>query len=289
MSNQKLRLGYLGPEGTFSHQAACLWQGSCQNGSYELVAFRPITAVLEALKSRTIDRAIVPLENLLEDAVSETVDFLVSNAGTMPLCITGELLLPIQQMLLGKIGADLALIKKVASHSQGLRQCKRLIDEYGWGTIETVSTALAAKAVAESEDLTLGAIASAQAAKIYGLQVLSENIGDSADNITRFVILGGPKPSPTSDDKTTIFFITKDQPGALYQALGVFFYQGVNLSKIASRTTKISMGEYFFWIDAHGHQKDPALRIAIEQLEKRFAKKVIVVGSYPKARIPERR
>ena len=284
-----LKLGYLGPEGTFSHQAAMIWEQSHGNGGFKLIPFRPITAVLEALKDREIDRAIVPLENLLEDAVSETVDFLISNAGAMPLYITGELLLPIRQMLLGKQGTDLDQVKIVVSHGQGLRQCKRLIEKHGWQTIEAVSTATAAQKVAESDDFTMVAIASPQAAEINKLEVLQADVGDSGDNVTRFVFLGGPKPSPTGDDKTTIFFITKDQPGALYQALGVFFYQDVNLSKIASRTTKISMGEYIFWIDAQGHQKDPALQIAIEQLEKRFAKKVIVVGSYPKARIPERR
>ncbi|OGY44988.1 MAG: hypothetical protein A2731_00385 [Candidatus Buchananbacteria bacterium RIFCSPHIGHO2_01_FULL_39_8] len=275
-----LKLGYLGPEGTFSHEAAEIASAT----RYKLVPFRPISSVLEAFRNCEVQRAIVPLENLIEGEVSQTVDHLISNGNSQNLQITGELLLAIRQTLVAKPGTRLEDIKRITSHIQGLGQCRRFLSQYNWEEIEVASTAQAAKMVAESSDKDLAAIASGKAAELYHLEVISSDIGDSIKNITRFIILGGPAPRPTGEDRTTIFFVTRNQTGALFQALGVFFYQGINLTKITSRTAKTEMGEYVFWIDADGHRDDPAIRIAIKQLQERFTQKIWVAGSYPKAK-----
>lgn len=274
-----LKLGYLGPVGSFSHQAAELWPGQ-----FELMPFRPISQVLEAFENHLVDRAIVPLENLIEDVVTLTIDRLIASNGSLR--ITGELFLPIRQMLLGKPGSELSRIRRVASHLQGLGQCRNFLGQHGLEVVEVASTALAAQMVAEGSDEALAAIASAKAAEIYGLKILASDIGDSKLNITRFVFLGGPAPNRTGDDKTTIFFTTKDLPGALHRALGVFDYAGVNLSKIASRTAKTRMGECVFWVDAEAHSEDDSLKVALGQLKGRFATSVIIAGSYPKAKLP---
>lgn len=280
-----LKLGYLGPIGTFSHKAAQIWA----EDKFELVPFRPIPRVLEALQNREVDRAIVPLENLLEDVVSPTLDWLIATGGDNGFQITAELLLPIRQMLLGREGTNLKQVCRVVSHYQGLSQCRRLINQHNWETVEVASTAEAAKIVAESPVSDVVAIASPEAGEIYHLKVLQSDVGDSDQNITRFIILGGPAPRPTGDDRTTIFFVTNDEPGALHKALGVFWYQDVNLTKIASRTAKTTLGQCIFWIDANGHRKDSKMQIALEQLQGRFAQRVWVAGSYPKSKLEERR
>ncbi|MFA6215045.1 MAG: prephenate dehydratase [Patescibacteria group bacterium] len=276
-----LRLGYLGPEGTFSAQAAIVW--SCNK--FELIGFASITQLLEAFIQGKLDRAIVPIENVLGDVVHDTVDFLMAHVWTNPnLRITQEVLIPIRQMLLGQSQTDLSLVTKVLSHSQGLAQCSRFLQDRNWKQTPVSSTALAAELVSQSEVATVVAIGSKQAAEQHGLQVLAADIGDSQHNVTRFVVLGGPKTAANGQSKTTLFFSTKNEAGALYNALGVFYYQGLNLSRITSYTTKLVLGECNFWIDVDGHESDPVFAAAIGQLRERFTDKVMVVGSYPKAK-----
>ncbi len=283
-----LKLGYLGPEGTNSQEAAEKWS---QN-QYELVPLWPISVLFDALLKQKIARVIAPIENSLAGEVGETVDFLIKytrNGG--PIGITGELLLPIKHFLWSKPGSKRSDIKKVISHPQALAQCYGFLKDWGGETSEVASTAQAAKIVAESEDNTLAAIASPEVKARYPLMLLAEDIGDSKDNVTRFVFLGGPQPTPTDPkegtDKTTIFFVTEDQAGALYHALGAFYYQGdkgINLSKISSHTSKRRLGDYIFWVEAIGHRENANLKDAISQLRERFTKELWIAGSYPCAK-----
>lgn len=277
-----LKLGYLGPEGTFSHEAAEIWS----KGQYELEALWSITAVLQALQDGKVARAMVPVENMLGGEVGETVDHLIVNTKSNGnLKITGELLLPIKHMLLSKGKVELEKIKQVVSHPQALAQCHIFLHQHKFELVETASTARAAEIIATSQDPEIATIASLKAAKEYQLEVIVSDIGDNKDNVTRFIFLGGPTPLPSGNDKTTIFFITEDEAGALYKALGVFYYGNVNLSKISSRPSKKKLGEYIFWVDAEGHEmdKDRVLKNTITDLKTRFSKELWVAGSYPEA------
>jgi len=277
-----LKLGYLGPAGTHSHLAAAEWSSQ----AHELVPFKSIPALLEAFGSHQVARVIVPLENSLEGEVIPTIDWLMKHAGTNSAQITAELFLPVIQALMAKPGATLEQIHRAVSHPQALGQCRRSITDNHWEEEAAASTALAAKQVAEGSDLTVAAIGSSKAAEVYGLQVLEPDIGDEPNNWTRFVVLGGPAPKPSGDDKTTIFFVTNNVPGALHLALAPFSVLGINLTKIASRPIKTESWKYVFWVDADGDQNDAALNVAINRLRDAFAWQVIVAGSYPKGKQP---
>ncbi|MFA6254945.1 MAG: prephenate dehydratase [Patescibacteria group bacterium] len=275
-----LKLGYLGPLGTFSAQAAIVWG----RGQFELVGFDSIPDLLEAFTQGRIDRAIVPLENVLGDVVRDTIDFLMARVWTTPgLRITQEVLIPIRQMLLAKPQTELSAVTEVLSHPQGLAQCSEFLRGRGWKQSPVASTALAAELVSQAESAMVAAISSEQAAEQFGLKVLAADIGDSQHNVTRFIVLGGPRTTANGKSKTTLFFSTRNEPGALYHALGVFYYQGLNLSRITSYTTKRALGECYFWIDVDGHESDPVFAAAVMQLKERFVSDVVVVGSYPKA------
>ncbi|MFA6322075.1 MAG: prephenate dehydratase [Candidatus Buchananbacteria bacterium] len=275
-----LRLGYLGPQGTFSAQAATIWSV----GKFELIGYASLPELLEAFVQGQVDRAIVPLENVLGDVVHDTIDFLMTRIWTTPtLRITEEVMIPIRQMLLGKSGTDLDLVTEVISHPQGLAQCSDYLAEHDWVRTSVSSTAQAVERVAQSLSSTSVAIGSFQAAEQFGLAVLAQDIGDSQHNVTRFVVLGGPKIANIGQSKTTLFFSTNNEAGALYHALGAFYYQGLNLSRITSFTNKRRLGEFYFWIDVDGHQSDPVFASAIKQLQERFTSEIVIVGSYPKA------
>ncbi len=280
----KLKVGYMGPNGTYSSQAAKIWA----TGEVELVPFKSNVEVLEALAARHISRAVVPVENLLGDLVDETIDYLMTNADAKKLRITGEIFLPIEHVLAGKPQAELGQITMAISHSQPLRQCQTFIGDNHLKpqSLEAgASTARAAEIVAlEETPVWTAAISSRQAAENFGLKILAENIADCKNNVTRFLVFGGPESLATGSDKITIFLVTDDKPGALYHVLGVFYFLGINLTKIDSRTAKTNIGECIFWIDAEGHAKDKAMAVALEQLSQRFTKKLWIVGSYPKGK-----
>ena len=221
------RLGFLGPQGTFSHEAA-----SQLEGNYEFIPLDSIPDVLNALRDGSVDRAIVPIENVIEDVVGQTVDWLIADEGSVK--IVGELLLPIRQTILGQPGMNLEKVTEVISHPQPLGQCSKIINAYGWEKVEAHSTARAAKIVAEAgAGASMVAIGSPFLAELYGLEILQKEAADHNHNVTRFLVLGGEKLPPTGDDRTTIFLSTKDIPGAIHLVTGVFFYNGINLTKTA--------------------------------------------------------
>jgi len=259
----------------------------------EAVGFRSIGEVLDAQAAGTIGRAVVPVENLLGDVVYDSISWLMEFGGRKPpLTISGELMLPIEHVLAAKCPLALEAVKQVSSHSQAIRQCKKFLAPLA-AICEALpngaSTAKAAEIVAQSEPAAcLAAITSRAAAEAYGLSVIAENIGDKRNNMTRFVVLGGPEPMPSGDDKTTMFLTTADQAGALCDVLAVFKVLGINLNKIDSHTAQTEMGECIFWIDAAGHRKDDAMKVALTQME-RYTQEIRLIGSYPRAAMPTRK
>ncbi len=271
-----LRVAYLGPEYTYSHEAARMRFGS----SAEFAAEPSIAAVFGALDTSRADFGVVPVENSSEGSVTLTLDLLIDT----PLVIIGEVLLPIRHALMSREG-DAAAIAVIYSHQQSLGQCRNyLAANFPHCRLEAVAsnTAGAARAAGEPD---AAAIASEAAAAPYGLSVIARNIQDSAQNTTRFLVIGSSPAGPSGADKTTALFAVRDEVGALNQALNIFARNRINISKIESRPLRSRPWEYLFFVDLQGHREDAGLKRALAALERKalFLK---VLGSYPEGRQP---
>ncbi len=267
-----LKVAYLGPPATFTHQAARARFGA--SVAYESCA--TISDVFSAVEKRACDYGVVPIENSTEGAVTHTLDEFADT----PLRICAEIYLPISHNLLSN--APRAEIRRVYSNPQVFGQCRRWLQERlpDVDQIPVSSTAHAAKLAAAEPGS--GALASALAAELYGLQIIERDIQDQSGNTTRFLVIGPAYGRATGDDRTSLFFGVRDQVGALYEALAAFSRHGVNLCKIESRPSKTKAWEYYFFVDVDGHAEDPALREALAEL-KRHCTVMTVLGSYPKA------
>ena len=256
-------LGYLGPAGSFSHQAAAEWS----EGREELREFRTIRAAIKATHDGETDRCIVPIENSIEGSVNSTLDTLAFEAD---LYITGEHVLRISQNLMAMPGTRAEDIRVITSHPQALGQCARFIGErFPDAALETAdSTSAAADRTAKGET-GLACIASPLSAKLYGLEILFPDCGDDRSNSTRFVVLE-KKPSlrVTDHDKTSIAFMLEDKPGALYGALELLAKEKINLKKIESRPVKFELGKYIFFIDIDGNTDNADIYFALDRLRR---------------------
>jgi len=266
------RIAYLGPEGSFSNQAAFHKFGS----SSALIPVSSFEEVFEVVQRGRGDLGIVPVENSVEGSIGSILDMLLE----WDLKICAEYYERIGHFLLSKTGR-IEDITKVASHPQALGQCRKWLGknlgnaEY----IETPSTAAAAKMASDERDIA--AVAGEYAASLYRLRILQSHIEDSTQNTTRFIIIGYKTPPPTGEDKTSVVFAIKDKPGALHQSLFLpFATAGINLTKIESRPSKSRPWEYVFFIDFIGHKDEKSVQKVLEEVEKSciFLK---VLGSYP--------
>ncbi len=277
-----LTVAYLGPQATFTHQAALGRFGAT-------VDFRPARTIVDIFDEVERGRAafgVVPVENSTEGAVNVTLDRLIDSEAT----ICGEIYLEIAQQLLSRAG-DLGEVKRVLSHPQGLAQCR------GWlaanlpevPTEETTSTAAAVEVAAG--DPTVAAIAAELAGTLYGVPILRARIEDNRHNATRFLVIGAPATAaaagrqamgPSGRDKTSILFAMKNEPGSLYRILEPFVRAGLNLSKIESRPAKSRAWEYVIFVDFEGHRETPAVAVALREIGERTLY-LRVLGSYPAA------
>ena len=297
----EMLLGYLGPEGTYSEEAAYQYAvSSADSGSYLLRPYPAIDGIFTAIAGKEIDRGVVPVENCLEGSVNLTLDLLSRNTDTVK--IRGESLCRIEHFLLARRlagpaqpaqldqparpGQRPAVIEEIYSHPQALAQCRAFLDRHypGAARISISSTAEAAALVARQVGKTAGmaAIASRQAAALYGLEVLRANIQDEPYNITRFLILATQDAAPSGDDKTSLLIGLPDQPGSLHAALGIFAAHNLNLTKIESRPIRGELGKYIFFLDIEGHRKDENVAGALQAIKEKalFLK---ILGSYPRA------
>ncbi|MEI9939835.1 MAG: prephenate dehydratase [Pseudomonadota bacterium] len=235
-----------------------------------------ISHVFEAVASGAAEFGVVPIENSTEGGVNQTVDELL----TRKLWIKGEVVLEIAQCLLG-LASDLGAIERVASHPQGLAQCRRWLAEHlpNAEQVASLSTTTAARDAAS--DPALAAISSPLAAELNGLRVLVAGIQDNAENATRFVVIAKSDAQRTGRDKTSLVFSTAHSRGALRQALEIFDRAGINLSRIESRPAPGRRWEYVFLTDLEGHREDEAIAGALVELE-RHCSTVRVLGSYPR-------
>ena len=269
---KSLTIAYLGPEATFTHQAAIRRFGS----SLRYAAQKTIADVFAEVSKNRADYGVVPVENSTEGVVTHTLDMFVDSE----LKIVAQIVLPVQQCLMSK--SPRAKIKKLFVHPQSLAQCR------GWlqknlpqvELIETSSNARSAELSAKEKNT--GAIGGVLAAEKYGLDVLEQDIQDNAANATRFLVLGRQCSPPTGADRTSLMVSISDKVGALHHALAAFRRYKINLTKIESRPSKRKAWEYFFFIDCDGHQHDRKVAKAMESLAGECSL-VKVLGSYPNA------
>ncbi|MEE8314065.1 MAG: prephenate dehydratase [Myxococcota bacterium] len=269
-----VRVAYLGPPATYTHQAAIQQFGQMA----DLVPAATTAEIFESVESGHVEYGVVPIENSSEGVVSHTLDLFVDS----PLTICAEIHVAVHHNLLSKSG-DPGRVKVIYSHPQALAQCRNWL-ELNLANVpqhSTHSTAQAAERVVDEEDAA--AIASPVAAELYGLQIVRSDLEDNPNNTTRFLVISETPPKRSSRDITSLLFsIKRDEVGALYKALQPFAENGVNLTRIESRPTRVRAWEYIFFCDFEGHVEDPNVAKAIDQLRPRcdFVK---VLGSYPQA------
>ena len=275
----QLRIGFFGPAGTFTEQAL-LTQSDLATAT--TVAYRTVPDVLDAVESGEVDLGFVPIENSIEGTVNFTQDALVFDHD---LLIQREVVLDIEHCVLAKKGATLAAIETLFSIPVATAQCHEYVrTQLGKAEVRAAnSTAEAARIVSESSGNTTAAIAPRNAAQLYGLEVIAENIADHAGNQTRFVLIGKHAiPAPTGHDRTAlVVFQRADEPGSLISILQEFAARRINLSQLLSRPTKRGgLGDYCFVIYADGHVKDELMADVLREL---WAKQgsVKFLGSYP--------
>ena len=267
---KSLTVAYLGPEATFTHQAAIRRFGA----SLLYAPQKTITDVFTEVSKHRADYGVVPVENSTEGVVTHTLDMFVDS----DLKIVAQIVLPVQHCLLAN--CPRAQIKKLYAHPQALGQCRTWVQTNlpRAEIVETSSNARSAELAAKEKGAA--AIAGILASERYDVPVLDYDIQDNVDNATRFLVLGRQSSPPTGDDRTSLMFSVMDRVGALYHALAAFRRCRINMTKIESRPSKRKAWEYFFFVDCQGHMEDRRVAKAISLLGEHCSY-VKVLGSYP--------
>jgi len=270
-----LRIGYLGPEGSYTHMAAQRKFGA----SVEYRPLADIPAVFEEVARGHCDLGLVPIESSSGGGVVDTLDSFVEAR----VYICAEVLLEVHQNLLANCGPD--QIKVIASKPEAFAQCRKWIST-SFRQVELLpvaSTSKAAEMAASQEGLA--AIGSALAAELYGLKIVFANIEDTPNNMTRFLVISTKPAERTGNDKTSLMFTTGHRSGALAEVLDVFARYGINLTNIDTRPSKRRNWEYYFFVDAEGHYQDENFMRALEDAREHCGE-LHVLGSFPRATEP---
>lgn len=267
-----LTVAYLGPEGTYSEEAARRYCGQSS-------VFIPATSISEALtmaESYQSDIAVLPIENSTEGSVSHTLDLLQRTS----LTICGEITHPIHHQLLTN-AADFSQIDEIIAHPQALAQCRNWLDKHLPLATRTPASSNAEAARLAAASKNIAAIAGKHAASIYSLSVLQKNIEDEPNNTTRFLLLGKNTPPSTGNDKTSLICTTPNTPGTLHNLLKILADKNINIVKLESRPSRQNLWEYYFYIDIEGHQADQPIAQALAEI-KNVTTSTKLLGSYPK-------
>lgn len=268
-------VAFLGPAASFAHQAVLARFGDVA----EAVPQTSIAAIFTAVEAGVASHGVVPVENSTYGTVSDTFDMFYQTSAD----ICGEISLRIHHHLLGHGGFE--ELEEVCSHPQALGQCRQWLQQHlpHCRLTETSSTAEAARLAAAAKKT--GALASKLAADRYEVPVIRESVEDSSDNFTRFVVLGRDIPEPTGDDKTSVLLVIEDRVGALFDALEAFKKNGINLSLIESRPSRLKSWTYYFFIDIAGHASEACCRKALDEVGA-HCETIKCLGSYPRAPDP---
>ncbi|WP_428325319.1 prephenate dehydratase [Nitrosopumilus sp.] len=269
-----INVSFQGERGAYSEAAA----RALFDEDVETVPFATFAEVLENTSKEKTEYSVLPVENSLEGSVGESYDLLYSTS----LNATGEIYHRIEHCLIG-IG-EINEVDTVYSHPQALGQCRKFIEEHKMKTIPAYDTAGSVKIIKELNKKNCACIASKTASLIYDVPVIAENIANNLNNYTRFLVLSKKESDITGNDKTSIIFSIKHEPGSLYRIIENFHKNNVNLTKIESRPTRANTWEYNFYVDFEGHQKESKISEMLEKIKQDtlFLK---VLGSYPSAKL----
>ena len=272
---EPLKVGFLGPEGTFSQAAVYKHFGH----SARALSLSTIDEVFHEVEAGHADFGVVPIENSTEGSVNHTLDRFL----TSPLHICGEVEMRIRQNIMGTM-RSLREIKRICSHPQSLAQCRQWLKETV-PDVELIAESSNAEAARRARDEKgTAAIAGETAAEVYGLTILSADIEDRPDNTTRFLVIGRRTFGSSGNDRTTLLVSTghTESPGALHRLLEPLAKNRVSLTRIESRPSQRRKWDYVFFMDLEGHSDDPALARALAGLKSR-ASLFRILGSYPRA------
>ncbi len=267
-----LTIAYFGPYATNTHQAARTKFGA----SVDYAACTTIADVFDAVARNRADYGVVPIENSTEGAVNHTLDVFMES----DLRICAQILMRIENHLAAK--CPKAEITKLYSHPQVFGQCRQWLQRTmpNADLIEVASTPRAAELAAQEPQS--GALVGRMAAEEFGLGILETSVQDNPNNTTRFLVVSPTTARPTGDDRTSLMFCIRDEPGALFKAIEPFSRLRLSMSKIESRPSKRKAWEYFFFVDVDGHAEESPLKEAIIELEK-CCSFVKTLGTYPKS------
>ncbi len=270
---EPLKIGYLGPPGTFSEQAVRKHFGHSAHG----LPLGTIEEVFQEVEAGHADFGMVPVENSGQGTIQSTLDMFLSSKVT----ICGEVEMRIHQFLLSRSG-HLEDIERVYSHPMSFAQCKSWLRQHlpHAERVPVSSNAEAARRARNADDAA--AIAGEAAGLVYGLKALAGPIEDHSDNTTRFLVLGREIFPSSGNDRTSLLVFIKDRPGALFQVLSPFAQHGLSMNRIESRPAHSGKWQYAFFIDVSGHADDEAMRAALDDLAP-YAGQVRILGSYPLA------
>ena len=268
-----MKIGYLGPEGTFSHQAAFKKFGH----TIPLVPCSDFHEIFDEVQKGNLRYGIVPIENSIEGVINNTLDHLLK----FDLNIYSEVYLAIHNNLL-TYANDYSQIKTIYTHPQPYGQCRAWLEKHipKVDFHETSSTSKGAHIIAEKKDPSIAAIASVAAAEAFNIPVLAKKIEDYERNNTRFIVVSKEKALATPDSRTTIMFAVHHEPGSLFQALKPIHERKLNMTSIESRPYRSEPWNYIFYLDLLGHVNDPEVSGALE-LIKKSTPFFRVLGSYP--------
>ena len=268
---QRLRIAFLGPEGTFTQAAALKHFGH----SVDTIAMNAIPDIFREVESGACHYGVVPVENSTEGVISHTLDMFLNS----PLQICGEVTLRIHHHLLSR-QTELKTIRRVFSHQQSLAQCRLWLDRNLQHAEQIAVGSNAEAARLAREDAEAAAIAGEMAAELYQLPRLVENIEDEPDNTTRFLVIGRQQARPSGRDKTTLLLSARNVAGSLHTLLEPLAQDDISMTRIESRPSRRGMWDYVFFIDIEGHREEPNVAHALKVLEKE-ASLFKVLGSYP--------
>ena len=268
---KKLSIAFLGPLGTFSEEATRQHFGD----NIVILPTDSIDEIFSHVQSDISHYGVVPVENSTEGAVSRTLDLLLLRE----LNICGEISLPVHHCFISKSKVNKG-INKIYAHGQSIAQCHDWLTNNQPNAERIAVSSNAEGAKMASKDRKAAAIASSQAAELYKLNILSENIEDETNNTTRFLVISKDIINRSGSDKTSIVVATKNRPGAIAELVAPFSKNKVSMTKLESRPAKMGLWEYVFFVDIEGHQSDKKVSAALKEVDQN-ASFMKILGSYP--------
>ena len=264
-----MKVGYLGPKGSYSYEAVQKYIGAEDN----VLEYDTITKVINALEEDKIETCVVPLENVIHGSVVDTLDCILEYKD---IYIVNELIVDINHVLMAKTKDT--RVARIYSHPQALAQCRKFLNEQYFNVEQVAVSSTSQAASLAAKESGTACICNMGCKDLYDLEILNSNIQDIKDNKTKFIVLSKSK-NKEAKSKTSLVFSTMNEPGALYKILGLFSLSDINLTRIESRPAKTKLGEYMFFVDIDGDENEEKIRKTFDMI-KDFCSEFRILGSY---------